>query len=88
MLKLFLNCSYFLIFPNSRLVVRNNFKKVQKNTCLLLFHPALCEKLPENINTASANVTSLCIHVHLNLCTRLNKVLKFVLSKFQPGDCS
>ena len=83
-LKLILNCSYFLIFPNSGLVARNN-KKALRNTYLLLFHPAVCKKkINETVNTALANVTSLlitvpapviltslCIHVHLNLCTRI-----------------
>ena len=52
-LKLFLICSYFLIFPNSVLVAQNN-KKALRNTCLLFFHL-------ETVNTASANATSLLI---------------------------
>ena len=39
----FKNCSYFLIFPYSRLVHQNN-KKALRNACLLLFHPAICER--------------------------------------------
>ena len=40
-LKLFLklNCSYFLIFPNSGLVVRNN-----KKALMFFFHSAVCYK--------------------------------------------
>ena len=62
-----------------------------KNTCLLWFHPAVCEK-HETVKTMSANAKSLFItlpapddlansnkSVHLKLCSR---------SKFQPGDCS
>ena len=58
-LKLFLNCSYFLIFLNNESVVRNNTCKVTpRNMCLLLFRPA---KNIETVNTASVNVTSLLI---------------------------
>ena len=46
-LKLFLNCSYFLIFPSSELVAQNN-KKALRNECLLLFHLVVCEKRPRN----------------------------------------
>ena len=42
-LKLLLNCSYFLTFPNSGLVAQNN-KKALRNMCLLLFHPVVCKK--------------------------------------------
>ena len=58
-LKLFLNCSYFLIFLNSELVAWNNTcKTALRNMCLLLFHPA---KKLETVNTASANMASLLI---------------------------
>ena len=52
-----------------------------RNTCLLWFHPAVCEK-HETVRTASAKITSLFITLpapHLSLCTRF---------KFQPGGCS
>ena len=46
---MFLNCSYFLVIP------LGTIKTTLRNTCLLLFHPVVCEK------TVSANVTSLLI---------------------------
>ena len=57
-----LNCSYFPMFPNSPLVAPEPEKGAItiRNTCLLSFHPALCEK-HETVKTASANVTSLFI---------------------------
>ena len=79
-LKLFLKCSYFLIFPNSRLVTRNN-----KGAKKYVFASCFIHRYTKNL-TVSANVTSLlifffsqqiltilCIHLqyHLNLCTRI-----------------
>ena len=63
--KLFLNCSYFLIFPNIGFITVWNNKMALCNTCLLLFHPAVCEKTWNRwyVNTASANVTSLLITI-------------------------
>ena len=59
-LKLFLNCSHFLTFPNSGLVAQNN-KKALRNTCLLLFHPAIYQKNHQTVNTESADVTNFLI---------------------------
>ena len=59
-LKLFLNCSYFLIFLNSELVTRNNTCKIAlRDVFLLLFHPA--KKKLETVNTASVMATSMLI---------------------------
>ena len=74
--------SYFLpIFPNSRLVPRNN-KRALRNTYLLLLHPAESEKkLKLSIwrsRTLQACLqrpmiqlilTNLCKHGHLNQCS-------------------
>ena len=45
MSKGMLNCSNFLLFPNIGLVARNNKKALLINRCLLLFHPAVCDKI-------------------------------------------
>ena len=91
-LKLFLNCSYFLIFLNSGLVARTNTCKMAlRNICFLLFHSA---KKLQTVSTASANVTSLRItlpapndqakfwqvlfSLYISICVQgLNKFLKF-----------
>ena len=84
-LKLFLNCSYFLIFLNSGLVARNNTCKMAlRNMRLLLFHPAKNLKLSiQRPRTRRAclslfqrpmtklNSDKFYFHVHLKLCTRI-----------------
>ena len=101
-LKSFLNCYYFLIFPDSGLVSRNN-KKALRNIYVCYCHCFIRQYIRNNLKlsiqcprTSRACLslfqhprtllilTSLC---HLNMCTR-NQFLKFVWSKFQPGDCS
>ena len=64
-LKLFLNCSYSLIFLNSELLVARN------NTCKMALRKSVCYRfiqwkhLKLSWNTASANVTSLLITLPL-----------------------
>ena len=90
---MFLNCSYFLLFPNSKLVTRNIFKNgAKKYVYCFIQHYA---KTLETADTASAHVTSLLITLpapddpansnkSLYICTYqtcvqgLNKFLKFV----------
>ena len=59
-LKLFLNCSYLLIFPNGGLVARKKIKGA-KILVFYCFIQRYAKNLKFNINTVSVNVTSLLI---------------------------
>ena len=100
-LKLFLNCSYFLIFLNSELVTRKNTcKMAQRNIFLKLYIQrsrmwfmwraclSLFQRRMAPDGQAKFWSTSF-VFMYFSICVQgLNKFLKFFWSKFQPGDCS
>ena len=69
----FKSCSYFLIFPNSGLVARNN-KKPLRNTCLLLFYPAPYAIKSWNCQYSDRERDELAYHSSSTLCTRILKI--------------